>query len=83
MVTTSPTATELLVKPSPFNTDAAPASTSIVAVDPSARSTLALPSRKNGVALARVRHFGGWLRLHARFAEGAGSRVLVTIHLKA
>ncbi len=43
---------------------------------------LAMPTEEHGIAMARVSHFGNWLRLRANFAEGAGSRVLVTLHLK-
>lgn len=42
-----------------------------------------MPSEKDAIAVARVAHFGNWLRVAARFAPGAEARVLVTIHLKA
>lgn len=46
-------------------------------------TTLTMPSLENEVVAARVRRFGNWLRLSARFAAGAESTVLVTLHLKA
>jgi hypothetical protein len=46
-------------------------------------TTLAMPTEADAVAAARIRHFGNWLRLRARFAEGAEATVLVTLHLKA
>jgi hypothetical protein len=42
-----------------------------------------LPAEKDELAVARVAHFGNWLRVRADFAEGAASTVLVTVHLKA
>lgn len=46
-------------------------------------ATLTMPSEKDEVTVARIRHFGSWLRLSARFDDGAQSTVLVTLHLKA
>lgn len=42
-----------------------------------------MPAEKDGIAVARLTCFGNWLRLSARFEEGAECTVLVTIHLKA
>lgn len=42
-----------------------------------------MPAGRDGVAVARVSHFGNWLRVTARFAPGAEATVLVTLHLKA
>jgi hypothetical protein len=42
-----------------------------------------MPADKDGIAMLRVSHFGGWLRVSASFAPGSASTVLVTIHLKA
>jgi hypothetical protein len=46
-------------------------------------TVLEMPTVKDGVATARIAHFGNWLRLAARFDEGAEATVLVTLHLKA
>lgn len=46
-------------------------------------SLIAMPAEKDAIACARVSHFGNWLRVVADFEDGAGSTVLVTIHLKA
>ncbi|HVW92759.1 MAG TPA: hypothetical protein VHB74_09130 [Devosia sp.] len=46
-------------------------------------TSLEIPSVKDGIAAARVAHFGNWLRLAAEFEDGAEVPVLVTIHLKA
>lgn len=46
-------------------------------------TTLTFPGEKDGIAAARIRHFGNWLRLAATFAPGAEATVLVTLHLKA
>lgn len=46
-------------------------------------SEFALPREKDGLAAARVSHFGNWLRVTADFEPGAQSVVLVTLHLKA
>lgn len=45
-------------------------------------TSLEMPTAQDGVAAARLGHFGNWLRLTARFEEGAESTVLVTLHLK-
>ncbi|KAA0969376.1 hypothetical protein FPY71_12540 [Aureimonas fodinaquatilis] len=42
-----------------------------------------LPASRDAVAVARVAHFGNWLRVRAEFADGAECTVLVTLHLKA
>lgn len=42
-----------------------------------------MPDAKDGLAAARVAHFGNWLRLAAHFDAGAECTVLVTLHLKA
>lgn len=41
-----------------------------------------IPVEADGMACARVTHFGNWLRLSAQFEEGAQAIVLVTLHLK-
>jgi hypothetical protein len=41
-----------------------------------------MPEMKNAIAVARVSHFGNWLRLAADYDQGAEASVLVTIHLK-
>jgi len=45
-------------------------------------TTVPLPSRDEGVTFARVRHFGGWLRLAGELPAGLEIRVLVTLSLK-
>ncbi|KKX33038.1 hypothetical protein [Rhizobium sp. LC145] len=42
-----------------------------------------MPGELDGIAAARVRHFGNWLRVATRFEEGSECTVLVTVHLKA
>jgi hypothetical protein len=42
-----------------------------------------MPRAKGEIAVARVSHFGNWLRVAAEFEDGAACAVLVTIHLKA
>jgi hypothetical protein len=42
-----------------------------------------MPAEKDGIAMLRVSHSGGWLRVSASFAPGSASTVLVTVHLKA
>lgn len=42
-----------------------------------------MPNAKDAIAVARVRHFGNWLRVAADFENGAECTVLVTLHLKA
>jgi hypothetical protein len=44
---------------------------------------LKMPIGKDGIAVARVAHFGNWLRLATRFEDGASCTLLVTFHLKA
>lgn len=44
---------------------------------------VAMPAEKDGLAVARIAHFGNWLRVAARFEPGAAATVLVTIHVKA
>lgn len=46
-------------------------------------STVKMPAEQDAVVAVRLSHFGNWLRLRARFAEGAESTVLVSLHLKA
>ncbi|MSU89390.1 hypothetical protein GE300_07125 [Rhodobacteraceae bacterium 2CG4] len=46
-------------------------------------TALALPETEGGIAMARISHFGNWLRLRADFATGSGATVLVTLHLKS
>jgi hypothetical protein len=43
---------------------------------------VAMPSREDGIAVLRVKHFGNWLRVVADFSPGAECTVLVTVHLK-
>jgi hypothetical protein len=42
-----------------------------------------MSSRKDGIAVLRVKHFGNWLRVAADYPPGSESTVLVTVHLKA
>lgn len=42
-----------------------------------------LPGERDGLAAARLTRFGNWLRIAARFEDGAECTVLVTLHLKA
>ncbi|PSH70426.1 hypothetical protein CU102_05055 [Phyllobacterium brassicacearum] len=42
-----------------------------------------MPSERDAIAVARLSGFGGWLRVKARFDDGAECTVLVTLHLKA
>ncbi|MDE1991421.1 MAG: hypothetical protein KGI75_02920 [Rhizobiaceae bacterium] len=46
-------------------------------------TTVDMPVQKDGLAAARVAHFGNWLRLAAEFDNGSSCAVLVTLHLKA
>lgn len=46
-------------------------------------TSLSMPTAKDGIAVARVSHFGNWLRVAAEFEPGAETSVLVTLHLKA
>ncbi len=43
----------------------------------------AMPTGKDALAMARIRHFGNFLRVAADFAEGSSCTVLATLHLKA
>ncbi|WP_342364242.1 hypothetical protein [Terrarubrum flagellatum] len=46
-------------------------------------STMRLPVKTDEIAVARVKHFGNWLRVAADLPEGAALTILVTLHLKA
>ncbi len=46
-------------------------------------ATFPLPTKTDGIGVARVRHFGNWLRVAADLPSGAEVTVLVTLHLKA
>lgn len=46
-------------------------------------TTLGLPAQAEQVTFARVRHFGGWLRLAGELPGDAEVRVLVALALKA
>ncbi|GAB5375753.1 MAG: hypothetical protein AcusKO_22150 [Acuticoccus sp.] len=46
-------------------------------------TTVQMPVDQDGIAVARVSHFGNWLRVSARFPSGSEARVLVTVHAKA
>lgn len=45
-------------------------------------TSLALPSAVDDLAVARVRHFGNWLRLACHLPDEAEATVLVSLHLK-
>ena len=45
-------------------------------------TTLRIPSEADGLAYARVRHFGGFLRLTGSLLEDAGVTVMVYLALK-
>jgi hypothetical protein len=45
-------------------------------------TTFALPRRRDETSVARVRHFGNWLRVAADLADGASLKVIVTLQLK-
>lgn len=45
-------------------------------------TTLTLPTDPDTPTFARVRHFGGWLRLCGSVPEGAGARVIAYLVLK-
>lgn len=45
-------------------------------------TTMSLPRAIDLLAVARVTHFGNWLRIAADLPEGASATVLVTLHLK-
>ncbi|MBS9721234.1 hypothetical protein JYU29_11100 [Tianweitania sp. BSSL-BM11] len=42
-----------------------------------------LPAARDAIAVARITHFGNWLRVRAQLDDGAHCTVLVTLHLKA
>lgn len=46
-------------------------------------TTFPLPTKRDEVTYARVRHFGNWLRVASDLPKGAEVTVLVTLHLKA
>jgi hypothetical protein len=46
-------------------------------------TSFTLPTVPDGIGVARVTAFGGWLRLAADIPEGATISILVTLHLKA
>ena len=45
-------------------------------------TSLTLPRAADELAVARVQHFGNWLRLATQLPDGAECTVLVTLHLK-
>ena len=45
-------------------------------------TTMAIPPEAGGVVFARVRHFGGFLRLAGHLPEGATATVMVYLALK-
>ena len=45
-------------------------------------SVIKLPSKTDDLGVARVKHFGNWLRVAADMPDGAELVVLVTLHLK-
>ncbi|MDP3749386.1 MAG: hypothetical protein Q8Q88_20305 [Phenylobacterium sp.] len=45
-------------------------------------ASLVLPAQADDLAVARVSHFGNWLRLAATLPDGAECTLLVTLHLK-
>ena len=45
-------------------------------------TSLALPTAIDDLAVARVRHFGNWLRLASDLPGDAEATVLVSLHLK-
>jgi hypothetical protein len=45
-------------------------------------TTFALPRRRDETTVARVRHFGNWLRVCAALPAGASVKVIVTLQLK-
>jgi hypothetical protein len=42
-----------------------------------------MPVDEGGIAVARIKRFGNWLRVRADLVDGAEATVLVTLHLKA
>jgi len=45
-------------------------------------SKLDVPAQTDGVSVARVRHFGNWLRVVSEMPAASRAAVLVTLHLK-
>jgi len=45
-------------------------------------TVVSLPAEAEGLTFARVRHFGGWLRVAGRLPAGARFTVLVALALK-
>lgn len=41
------------------------------------------PAQQNEVVVARVQHFGNWLRVRADLQNSAEATILITMHLKA
>ncbi|MGG5823221.1 hypothetical protein [Falsiroseomonas sp. HW251] len=46
-------------------------------------TTIALPKDETEMTVARVTHFGGWLRVAGPMHDGESITVLVSLHLKA
>jgi hypothetical protein len=46
-------------------------------------TSFVLPARRDQIAMARLTHFGNWIRVAADLPRGAAIKVLTTIHLKA
>ena len=42
-----------------------------------------MPEQLDAIAVARLATFGNWVRVAARYSDGAECTVLVTLHLKA
>ena len=42
-----------------------------------------LPTKKDALCFARLRHFGNWVRVAIDLPKGARLKLLITIHLKA
>jgi len=45
-------------------------------------SVLDVPAQMDGVSVARLQHFGNWLRVVSDMPAGSQAAVLVTLHLK-
>jgi len=45
-------------------------------------TAFALPTEDDAMTMARVSHFGNWLRIAADFDDGAELTLLVTMHVK-
>lgn len=45
-------------------------------------TTFPIPQAEDALVMARVAHFGNWLRVAADFADGSEATVMVTLHLK-